>query len=278
MTLTAYMTIDDSPTYDTDRLTDFLVERGVPAVLFCIGGDYKDIDIQCQGMETLPDPIVRAIEKGFLIGNHTYTHSRSSELSYDAVVEEIEETERMIDRLYRRAGKSRLARLLRFPQIDRGCGNGAVIDYAKTGSHADILRELFTKGLNIKDHTPSAENIEKKEKLQEYLAREGFSTDIFGGIAFPWYADTEMAAAKDSLYTFSTADWMMNPDFQARGHRWLYKSIDELKQKIDDDPWLNTHDSANIVLAHDHNNMYDVTTTLIDHMLEKGIHFLDLKQ
>lgn len=274
MILKAYMTIDDSPTHDTDRLTDFLLDRGVPAVLFCIGHDYKDLDLECQGMESLPDPILRAIEKGFLIGNHTYTHSRSSELTYDQIVQEIEKTESLIDALYKKAARPRTAKLLRFPHIDRGCGNANVLDFSKTGAHTRVLQEIFLSGLNIKPATPSNENIEKKQMLQDYLAREGFTTDVYGGVTFPWYTETEMAVAKDSLYTFSTADWMMNPDFCARGHSWEYKSVEALKGKIDQDPWLNTKDSANIVLAHDHNNMFPVTTALIDHMLQKGIQFL----
>lgn len=273
MTLTAYMTIDDSPTYDTDRLTDFLVAREVPAVLFCIGSAYTDLDIPCQGMEQLPDPIVRAIEKGFVVGNHTYTHRRSSELPFAEVITEIEKTESLIEAMYKKAGKARTHKLLRFPHIDRGAG-GWIVDYTAAGIYGDTLGELFGRGLNITMTPPSAEQVEKKARIQDYLAQEGFSADVFGGVSFPWYAGTEMAAARDSLYTFSTSDWMMNPDFRAKGHTWLYNSIDELKQKIDEDQWLNSGDSANIVLAHDHNNMFGATTALIDHMLAKNIRFL----
>jgi peptidoglycan/xylan/chitin deacetylase (PgdA/CDA1 family) len=269
----AYMTIDDSPTYDTDRLTDFLSARNVPAVLFCIGTDYKDLDIQCQGMETLPDPIFRAVEKGFLIGNHTWTHSRYSDMPYDDMVREIEKTESLIDSLYRRARKTRTAKLFRFRDIDRGCGTW-VIDYNKAGSYGPLIRDLFLSGVNLKEQAQTPDKIEKKEKLQDYLAREGFTTSIYKGVNFPWYTQTEMAEARDSLYTFSTSDWMMNPDFRKLGYTWQYNSIEELKGKIDSDPWLNSDDSANIVLAHDHNNMFDATTTLIDHMLARGIGFL----
>ena len=270
----AYMTIDDSPTYQTDRLTDFLVERNVPAVLFCIGSAYKDLDLECQGMEQLPDPIVRAIEKGFVVGNHTYTHRRSSEMSYDEVIAEIEKTESLIDALYRRAGKARPVKLIRFPHIDRGAG-GWVVDYDAAGQYGDTLGELFGKGLNITLDPPTPEQVEKKAKIQDYLAKEGFSTGVFQGVTFPWYAGTEMAQARDALYTYSTSDWMMNPDFVARGYSWDYPSVEALKGKIDDDAWLNSEDSSNIVLAHDHNNMYDVTTALIDHMIARNITFLN---
>ncbi len=275
MTGAAYLTIDDSPTNHTDALTDFLAERDIPAVLFCVGADYKDLGIQCQGMESMPDPVLRAIRKGFLIGNHTYTHSRYSEMNYEDMVREIEKTEQIIDRLYKKAGKTRAAKLFRFRDIDRGCGTH-VIDYAKAGPYAETIRDIFMSGVNLKEQEQTAEALEKKEKLQAYLAREGFTAAVYKDVEFPWYTQTEMAAARDSLYTYSTSDWMLNPDFNAHAGGWAYRSFDALKRKIDDDPWLNAEDSANIVLAHDHNNLLEVTTGLIDHMDRRGIKFLDI--
>ncbi len=275
MTKQAWLTIDDSPTHHTDQLTDFLVERDISAVLFCIGADYKDLGIPCQGMESMPDPVFRAIQKGFLIGNHTYTHSRYSDMRYEDMVQEIEKTERMIDGLYKKAGKTRAAKLFRFRDIDRGCGTW-VIDYTKAGGHAETIRNLFLGGVNLKEQAQTAESIEKKEKLQEYLVREGFTADVYKGVTFPWYTQTEMARARDSLYTYSTSDWMLNHDFKDYSGAWAYQSLDALKRKIDDDPWLGAQDSANIVLAHDHNNLFDVTASLIDHMAGKGIKFLEV--
>ena len=97
-----------------------------------------DLGIPCEGMDTLPDPIVRAIEKGFVIGNHTYTHRRASELSFEDVVVEIEKTEKMIDDMYQKAGRARTHKLLRFPHIDRGAG-GWVVDYNAAGKYAVVV-------------------------------------------------------------------------------------------------------------------------------------------
>lgn len=276
MPKTAYLTIDDSPTRHTDDLTDWLVARNIPAVLFCIGAAYKDLHLDCEGMEQRPQPIIRAIEKGFVIGNHTWTHRRSSELSYEDVITEIEKTETIIDRFYAAAKKPRPVKLIRFPHIDRGAG-GWVVDYRAAGKHEATLTELFAKGLNISLTPPPSELTENKRKIQDYLKREGFRADVYPGITFDWYTHTEMADARDSLYTYSTSDWMMNPDFAPHNKNWAYHSVDELKQKIDEDPWLNDDDSANIVLAHDHNNMFEVTTSLIEHMLGRGIEFCQIK-
>ena len=97
MTPRAYLTIDDSPTKHTDELTDFLAERNIPAILFCVGGDYADLGVPSEGMESMPDPVFRAIQKGFLIGNHTYSHSRYSDMRYEDMVKEIEKTESIIE-------------------------------------------------------------------------------------------------------------------------------------------------------------------------------------
>ncbi len=272
----SYLTIDDSPTNHTDQLTDWLSARGIPAVLFCIGSSYQDLHLTCQGMTQLPDPIIRAIQKGFVIGNHTWSHRRASTLRLDEIIEEIEKTEKVIDDLYRRAGRGRPAKLLRFPHIDRGTG-GWIVDYPSLGEHETTIRELFGNGLNIKLSPPPSEWVDKKNRIQEYLAREGFTANIYPGVTFDWFTQTEMALARDHLYTFSTSDWMMNPDFATYNQDWAYHSLSDLKQKIENDPWLKNEQSANIVLAHDHNNMFDVTTSLIDSMVKIGISFREVK-
>ncbi len=275
MTKQAYLTLDDSPTRHTDNLTDWLLEKNIPAVLFCIGSSYKDLHLDCEGIDQNSDPIRRAIEKGFVIGNHTLTHRRANELSYDEIIREIEHTEKMIEDLYKEAGHERHHKLMRFPHLDRGCG-GWVVDYDAAGIHKKNLEILFGKGLNITLDPPSDEQVEKKHNVQDYLKREGYSVKAYKGVTFDWYQETEMAQAADSLYTFSTSDWMMNPDFEPYRKDWKYQSLEALKQKIDDDPWLHSEESVNIVLAHDHNNMFDVTTSLIDHMQKQNIEFLEI--
>ena len=150
-----------------------------------------------------------------------------------------------------------------------------MVDYEAAGEYSADLQELFGSGLNITLNKPPAALVEKKEKIQEYLRREGFVTEDFSGVTFPWYQG-EMKESRDVLYTYSTSDWMMNPDFAPYNKDWAYHSVDELKDKIDADPWLQDETSRHIVLAHDHNNMYEVTTALIDHMQKRSIEFVDV--
>lgn len=273
----AYLTIDDSPTHQTDRMTDWLAERGIPAVFYCIGADYKDLDIACQGIESNPDPLIRAIEKGFVLGNHLYTHNRSSGMDFETVVAEIQKTESLIDGLYKKANKTRPCKLLRFPHLDRGCG-GWIVDYNAVPAHRDTLMELFAGGLNIKLTPPTAQQIEMKARLQDWLKSEGFqaSTECFKGVTFPWVEQTEMASAADALYTFSTSDWMLNPDFTAYAQKWnwQYQTLDALKKKIDDDVWLKDTNSRHVILAHDHNGLGNTTLALVQHFIDQGFEFL----
>lgn len=272
----AYLTIDDSPTRHTDDLTDFLVNENIPAVLFCIGSAYKDLHLDCEGIEQNAGPILNAIHKGFVIGNHTYTHRRASELSYAEVIDEIEKTENLIEQLYREAGKIRPVKLIRFPHLDRGTG-AYVVDFdCADEKYRDTLLHLFTSGLNITLQKPTWEQIDKKAKIQEYLKKEGFTAQVYPGVTLPWYVNTEMAQARDSLMTFSTADWMLNPDFREHSAPWPYKSLAALKSKIDLDKDLQRTDTAHIILAHDHNNLFETTVELVRYMKAQGFEFQEI--
>lgn len=271
----AYLTIDDSPTRHTDDLTDFLVQENVPAVLFCIGSAYQDLHVQCEGIEQNALPVLNAIHKGFVIGNHTYTHRRSSEMSYDEVIREIEKTEELIEQLYREAGKIRPVKLIRFPHLDRGAGAN-IVDFDKAGPYRNALLHLFTSGLNIDLQKPTWEQLDKKAAIQEYLEREGFTAHVYPGVTLPWYTQTEMADARDSLMTFSTADWMLNPDFREYSASWPYKSLNALKRKIDDDRDLQRTDTAHIILAHDHNNLFETTIELVRYMKAQNFTFEEI--
>lgn len=258
----AYLTIDDSPSSHTDELTDFLADHDIPALLFCRGDRLAES----------PEPVVRAIQKGFCIGNHAYTHRRASELSFAEMVDEIERTEALIDKAYKHAGAGRSVQTFRFPHMDRGCG-GWVVDYdAVPDEYRKILIKLFVEGLNISLSPPHEEQREKKQNLQEYLKAEGFVSP-FRGVNHKWYAETEMAEAIDAMFTFSASDWMLTPRHQSK---WPYKSLDDLKQKIDDDPWLKAEDSHHILLFHDQDGLLDVTMALITHCKDKMTGFLEI--
>lgn len=258
MALRAYLTIDDSPSPRMDDLTGALKERGIPALLFCRG----------DRLEQNPAPVARAIQKGFVIGNHAYSHTRFSTLSFERGIEEIEKTDALIEIVYRETGVSRPGKYFRFPHMDRGAG-GWIVDYDAAPAHRDTLLKLFGDGLNVGLKKPSAEMVEKKEKLQKYLRKAGFKAPFHASL--PFYAETEMAAAVDAMFTFSTADWMLTKRHLGK---WPYKTLDDLRKKMDDDPWLWQEDGVHIILSHDQDETVDTTIALVDYMVVRGFKFL----
>lgn len=257
----AYLTIDDTPTAHSLALGELLITMEAPALFFLRG----------QRMEDNPDPVPALIQRGFVMGNHLYSHQRASQLSFEEIISEITRTETLIDAAYRQAGIARPGKYLRFPHIDRGTG-GWVIDYdAVPAAYRDMVIKIFTDGLNISLEKPAPALIEKKHRLQDWLRAEGFTPPPLAPITHKWYRETEMADALDWLYSYSTADWMLTT--RHRG-KWPYKSIADLCQKIDDDPHLQQSDSAHIILLHDDpDNLVPVTKALLNHLRHNGFRF-----
>ncbi|MFN3826123.1 MAG: polysaccharide deacetylase family protein [Micavibrio sp.] len=251
------LTIDDSPSPDTDELVEFLLVEEIPAILFCRG----------DRLEKNPDPVVRAVERGFVAANHAFNHRRASTLALAEAQEEIRTTEKLLDDVYKAAGVTRTKRYFRFPHMDRGAG-GWIVDYDAKPQYSQTLRALFADGLNITLDPPSAEMIEKKQGLQEFLKREGFLPLPAQGITHEWFKATECATAIDAMFTFSTSDWMLT---QRHVGKWPYKSISDLQDKIDNDPWLGVEQSDNIVLAHDQPETLPFVKDLMRHF--KGRQF-----
>ena len=258
----AYLTIDDSPSTRLDDMIDFLHEREIPALFFCRG----------DMLQANPVAAIRAVQKGFILGNHTFSHKRASECSIDEFIIDIEKTERMIDHIYAIAEIDKPGQYFRFPHVDRGCA-GEILDFdVLSDKDRNEAHSAFTDGLNTRSDTkPDEDALEKKEKLQHYLTGNGY-TAPFEKVDVPWYtASSEIQNASDCLFTFSTSDWMMTSRHKGK---WPYKTLDDLKRKIDDDPYLLTH--GGIVLAHDQSEIMDTTLALIDHMHKKGISFLPI--
>ena len=248
-TLKAYLTIDDSPTENSDTLVDFLAARNIPAMLFCRG----------DRLEQNATPMVRAIEKGMVLANHSYSHRAAGTLTYEEVVEEIERTEHLIDTAYRSASTKRPGKYFRFPYLDKGDG--------------DKLEQRFGEIIANASAIDLAGD-EKVRRLQDYLKKEGF-TQPFTGVTHPLYRNKDVAQAADCLFTYSSCDWMLTTRHKGK---WDYKTLDDLKHKIDDDPFLCREDGAQITLFHDQPEIERVAVSLIQAMVDKGFAFLDFEQ
>lgn len=137
-----YLTIDDAPSRYLSQKIDFLKKHQIPAVLFCRGSFIPKYQKQ----------IVYAIQNGFLIGNHSYSHPYFSKISFDQCRTEILKTEELIESCYEVAEQKRPVKVIRLPFGDRG------------------------------EH--------HSEAIQQFLQKEGFKAFDFGLETHDGYIDT----------------------------------------------------------------------------------------
>ena len=114
---TAYLTIDDGPTKNTNEIVDYLLAKNIIPVMFFWGERVKEAR----------ENAIYAIQNGAYIGNHTYSHPYFSTISLKQCIEEIEREEEVINSLYKEAGVVREVKVFRFPYGDKGGENKEAI-------------------------------------------------------------------------------------------------------------------------------------------------------
>ena len=159
----AYLTIDDAPSNYFKEKIDFLVANKIPAIIFC-RGELCEKNIKAAGY---------AIEKGFILGNHSYTHPHFSELTIEQAREQIVKTDKIIESAYKMAGVKRQMKLFRFPYGDKGG--------------------------------------ELKEKIQDILKESGYKQPVFKKLN-NLYSKHKKDRDLDVLWTIDIEDWKLNPD------------------------------------------------------------------
>lgn len=212
----AYLTIDDAPSPDFRRKVQYLVSAAIPAMFFC-RGDFLELNE--------PDALY-ALSKGFLIGNHSYSHPFFSELSVAAALAEIDRTDRIIERLYRRAGFRKLPRYFRFPHGDKG----------------DFRRGWLAE--------PVSEDGRNRARLiQGHLRHLGYSYPPAVRVQWPYYN-----------FTLGDVDWFWTFDVQEYRIKTAPDEVPDLEAVINR---IRTNDTAQglgvmnadvdeIILIHDH--------------------------
>ncbi len=113
----AVLTIDDIPSANTPAIVDYLVSKGIRAILFAVGNKLLQ----------RPEEAVYALRRGMIVGNHSFSHPHFSLLSPEEAIEEIGKCEKLLDELYRDAGVRREYRPFRFPYGDKGGENKAAL-------------------------------------------------------------------------------------------------------------------------------------------------------
>jgi peptidoglycan/xylan/chitin deacetylase (PgdA/CDA1 family) len=259
----AYLTIDDGPSEKFTALVDFLHDAKIPAVFFNRGDN----------MDARPDAVIYGIKKGFVMANHTYTHPHAVDLPYEEICNEIRRTDNVLERLYAEAGVARPGKYFRFPYMDRGMGPAFCEPGTLKAEYEAPQLELLGAGLGHKPQVPGIGLIDKKRKIQTFLKSLGYTNLPVEGVTLPWYANTEMASAVDSLCTFSTSDWAL---LERHKGKHGFSTVKELTDQIDRSTALKDMKSRHIILAHDQAEIHDVTVDVVKYM-QRDFEFLDFK-
>lgn len=226
---TAYLTIDDGPSSDMSAKVAFLTQRRIPAVWFCIG----------EAMLLRPEPVLEAIKAGFVIGNHSFSHPRFSNLALPQVWREIRATDLVIDALYLRADRPRTHRFFRFPYGDKG-----------DGRHGQVFRPVSRKGR------------QRAGEIQQQLRQLGYGQPAFPAVAYPFMHRHNLLTDADWQWTFDPMEWVLTGTKPMLGIRTASDVIARLTQSNPPDcrgPLLPTdarglpgEGSDEIILIHDH--------------------------
>lgn len=159
-----FLTIDDITSNNTKAIIDYLCEKGIQAVLFAWG----------EKVDANPEAAIYALQKGMIIGNHSYTHPHFSELSFEKGIAEIEKCEATLEKLYQDAGVKRSYRPFRFPYGDKGGAN--------------------------------------KEAYQKYFKEHGFDKLDDTQITMPWWKEQGLDQEIDTFWTFDFEEYCIRPD------------------------------------------------------------------
>lgn len=159
----AILTIDDISSANTSAIVDYLCSKEISAVMFAEG----------QNVEKYYEEAIYALQKGMIVGNHSYSHPCFNDLTFEQALEEIQKTEEILDRLYRDAGVERRYRPFRFPYGIKGGDN--------------------------------------YEALQNYLKEQGFDKLIDTQITYPWYEENGLHQDIDTFWTFDFGEYQIRP-------------------------------------------------------------------
>ncbi|CAM4426221.1 polysaccharide deacetylase family protein [Paenibacillus alkaliterrae] len=120
---TACLIIDEGPAEHFLHKIDFLNANGMQSIWFCLG----------EALEDHVDAAIYAIKHGHAIANRGYTYTDFSKISLNEAREQLEKTERLIEKIYEKAAAARPFKAFRFPYLK---------DERETGHFSAIQRIL----------------------------------------------------------------------------------------------------------------------------------------
>ncbi|MCM1988515.1 polysaccharide deacetylase family protein [Oceanirhabdus seepicola] len=253
LTKKVYLTIDDAPSKDFREKVDYLYERNIPAIFFCIG----------ENIIKYEEDVIYAIRKGFIIGNHSFNHKYFSNMTLVECKDSIKKTDDIIEELYIKSNIDRPMKLFRFPHFDQG---------------GDLNSEAYEgKWSKPKCEWSVYEKNDKRLSIQEFLSELGYIQPKFEGINIKFFSDKTLMEGIDIRCTFDQMEYFLDVKDAPYG---MYKE-ESILHRIDEDvPYegrsLNCYETADIILIHDQEKTTRLFYEIIDRYLEKKFEFLKL--
>lgn len=253
VTKKVYLTIDDAPSKDFKEKVNFLYEKNIQAVFFCIG----------ENLIKYEDDVVYAVRRGFIVGNHSFNHRYFSDMSLEECKVSINMTEEIIEGIYKKSGIERPMKLFRFPHFDQG---------------GDINSEEYEgKWSEPQSEWSVYKNDDKRVAIQAFLNELGYTQPKFEGINIKFFSDKALMDGIDVRCTFDQMEYYLDQKNAPYG----MSKEETILHRIDEDvPYegrsLNCFETSDIVLIHDHEKTTRLFYKIIDRYLEKKFDFLIL--
>jgi len=263
----AHLTIDDSPSAKMQEKIDYLNAKGIPAIFF-VRGEFVSYNRPA---------LISALEHGFILGNHSFSHPPFSQRTLAQCIEEIETTESILEDLHKEANVKREWKIIRFPFNDKGGG-----------------RDWLIKDSQLDN--------KKVKEIQTYLRSKQFHKGVFTNITYSYFP--RMNSYIDMPYTFDayeyrtiTPDNWKNDEYpqlnsnkvtsnqsdvskqptQAKPNTISFSTLDEVLARMNNnDPnnMLGLHTSSNeIILLHDFATTSPMFIPIMETLLQKNITF-----
>ncbi len=152
----AYLTFDDGPSEETEKILDALKERDVKATFFVLGTE----------LEKRPDTYKRIVGEGHVLGLHSFSHEyKEIYATPESFWNDLDKLQKAVTTL---TGQPSTA--YRFPG---GSSNTVYRRYSKVSGLMDtLISQLSEKGLSYYDWTVSAEDAVGSKKSADYIVNK----------------------------------------------------------------------------------------------------------
>jgi peptidoglycan/xylan/chitin deacetylase (PgdA/CDA1 family) len=209
-----------------DRL-GFLVERRIHALWFCRGDHLAE----------RPEAAIQALRSGHLLGNHSWSHPRFSQLTLDQAADEIDRTEELLADLHERAGVPRGRKHFRFPYEDR---------------------------IGSEEHHAA---------LQEMLQARGYVLPLLEGVVDPRFLEHVRSRDVSLFWTYDSEDWTLRSPEDPEAAEKLAKVLERMDR---DDPGGGCglrRPGTEVIVMHDHAHTGEQWKAVVQGFLDRGLVF-----